>query len=196
MQTTIYLLRHAHTTPSPRYAPSFDWPLDAKGQDQAQALVPILGDLGIDVVCASPQLRAVETVAPFATHASLQVQDLEGLKECGFNRIWAVDFIALVQNHWADFDFAQPDCETHRSCQSRFLDTLVDVGRKHRGQSIVCCSGGQAIGLALNSIAPAYDFDDWKATRTPDLFKVQLDGNWLTWDRDFGSPKLESLLAD
>ena len=145
--TTIYLLRHAHTTPSPRYAPDFDWPLDEQGGSQAEALVPILDDLGIDVVCASPQLRAVETATPFATHAGFQVQGLEGLKECGFNRVWAVDFAALVQNHWADFDFAQPECETHRSCQSRFLSTLVDVGRRHAGQSVVCCSGGQAIGL-------------------------------------------------
>ena len=69
MPTTIYLLRHAHTTPSPRYAPDFDWPLDVHGRRQAEQLVPFLSELAIDAVLSSSQKRMVETVKPFCDDA-------------------------------------------------------------------------------------------------------------------------------
>ena len=184
MTATIYLLRHANTTPSRSYAPLFDWPLDALGQSQARRLVPLLMELRIDHVACSPQRRATETVMPFASMLGMGLESREELAESGFNRSWTDDFSALVQSHWDDFDYCRADCESHRNCQTRFVAALVELARARGGNTLVC-SGGQAIGLALQSIDDGFGFEDWAEIRTPDLFRLAWDGERLAWDREF-----------
>jgi 2,3-bisphosphoglycerate-dependent phosphoglycerate mutase len=155
-----------------------------------------MGDLGIEGIYSSPQTRAMETTAPYAEATGIPAQAVDGLAECAFNRVWAVDFLDLVRRHWSDFDYSMPNCESHRMCQSRFLRTLHEIAGANFGKALICCSGGQAISLALQSIDPSVGYEDWANISAPDIYKLDWDGERLGWDRSyvFGGP--ESLLSD
>jgi hypothetical protein len=60
-RTTIYLVRHAESQPSGD-VPEAAWPLSPRGLEQAQALVPVMRELGIIAIYASPYVRALHTV--------------------------------------------------------------------------------------------------------------------------------------
>ena len=195
MTTTIYLLRHAHTTASPQYAPDFNWPLDELGQTQSRQLVPVLSDLGIEAIFSSPQTRAMETVAPFSETTGNEIQAIDGLAECAFNRIWQVDFLEVVRRHWADFDYAMADCEAHSTCQRRLVGALHEICEADTGRKIVCCTGGQAIGLALHSIDPSFGYEGWASISVPDIYKLDAYRGRIDWDRTFFFDGPESLPA-
>jgi 2,3-bisphosphoglycerate-dependent phosphoglycerate mutase len=187
MTTTIYLLRHAHTTASPQYAPDFNWPLDEIGQTQARQLIPVLSDLGVEAIYSSPQIRAIETVTPFSVAAGIEIQAISGLAECGFNRTWQTDFLGLVRRHWSDFDYAMADCETHSACQRRFVKTLHRLCEAVTGGKLVCCTGGQAIGLVLHSIDPSFGYEGWSRIGVPDIYTLKACGDRIDWDRTYVS---------
>ena len=196
MVTSVYLLRHASTSPSPDFAPDFDWPLNTRGHGQARQLVPILTALGIDAVFSSPQRRAVETVAPFCKTGGLGIQFRDELRESGCNPTWVDDIGGVIRKHWDDFDYCVLEGEPHRTCQKRFVGALLQLAQDHRGKTLVCCSGGQAIGLALRSTDPDFGFDKCARMERPDLFKLTCDGDQLVRDWTFTFGGLEDMSSD
>jgi broad specificity phosphatase PhoE/8-oxo-dGTP pyrophosphatase MutT (NUDIX family) len=61
-------------------------PLDARGRQRAQALVPILATYGVTRVVTSPSVRCLDTVLPYAVAAGLEVRLKSGLSEEGFSK--------------------------------------------------------------------------------------------------------------
>jgi 8-oxo-dGTP pyrophosphatase MutT (NUDIX family)/phosphohistidine phosphatase SixA len=60
-------------------------PLNSLGEQQAQALVPILRAYGVARVVSSPGVRCVQTVAPYAAAQALPLVEVEALSEDGFD---------------------------------------------------------------------------------------------------------------
>ena len=56
-------------------------PLDRKGRRQAEALTPLLAELGVRRVVSSPYRRCVETVTPLAAALGVEVELDERLAE-------------------------------------------------------------------------------------------------------------------
>jgi 2,3-bisphosphoglycerate-dependent phosphoglycerate mutase len=185
MASTIYLLRHAAVSPSPAYAPDFDWPLNDRGRQQAEQLVAALTALGIAAAYTSPQRRALETVRPFAAAARLQLDPVEELRESRCNRAWVDDFEAMAARYWDDFDYRMDGCESHAEAQARFVGAICELAVRHAGEAIVCSSGGQVIALALHRADPSVGYRDWARIRKPDLLRLDWAEGELTWDREF-----------
>ena len=61
-------------------------PLNARGRDQAEALVPILASYGAFRVVTSPSVRCIDTVRPYAAAAGQKVRRRAGLSEEGFTQ--------------------------------------------------------------------------------------------------------------
>jgi 8-oxo-dGTP diphosphatase len=59
-------------------------PLNARGRDRAQALIPILAAYGVSRVVTSPSVRCLDTVLPFAVAAGRRTRLKSGLSEEGF----------------------------------------------------------------------------------------------------------------
>lgn len=59
-------------------------PLNSRGRDRAQALVPILAAYGVTRVVSSPSVRCLDTIAPYALAAGQRPRLKEGLSEEGF----------------------------------------------------------------------------------------------------------------
>jgi 8-oxo-(d)GTP phosphatase len=59
-------------------------PLDGLGDEQAEALVPLLTAYGIKRVLSADVLRCMETIGPYASHAQLTVESEPLLSEAGY----------------------------------------------------------------------------------------------------------------
>jgi len=59
-------------------------PLNARGRQRAQALVPILAAYGVTWVVTSPSVRCLDTVLPYAVAAGHEARPKAGLSEEGF----------------------------------------------------------------------------------------------------------------
>ena len=83
----VVVLRHGTSRPRDSWARAdADRPLVSAGRRQARALVALLPAWGPQRVVSSPLRRCLETVAPFATSAGLDVRTKSALSEDGARR--------------------------------------------------------------------------------------------------------------
>jgi 2,3-bisphosphoglycerate-dependent phosphoglycerate mutase len=181
-KTEIVLVRHAECAPS-RELPEADWPLSAAGVEQAQQLVDVLTPLGITVVFSSPYIRAVATVRPFAQRVGLEISLVPELRERKLTEERRDDWRQLLQQSWADFRFALPQCESSLACQQRMHACLTRLAARHRGQTLLVASHGNAIALYLHALDQTFGFEAWAAMRNPELFRITYDAGTPIWDR-------------
>jgi 8-oxo-(d)GTP phosphatase len=81
----LVIVRHARARPRSTW-PDNDTlrPLNSRGRERAQALVPILAAFGVTRVVTSPSLRCLDTVLPYAVAVGQQPRLKAGLSEEGF----------------------------------------------------------------------------------------------------------------
>jgi|APSaa5957512622_1039677.scaffolds.fasta_scaffold06404_2 2,3-bisphosphoglycerate-dependent phosphoglycerate mutase len=182
--TTLFLLRHAESAPSADL-PEPEWPLSPTGEEQALSLCDILPTLKIDHIYSSPYPRAVATAAPFAERAGLTVDIAPDLRERKLVEGFVDDWLETLEKSWTDFSFARPNCESSAACQERVDRCIADLVEKHPGETLLLSSHGNAIGLYLNSLDPAYGFAQWRQMRNPDLFRILYREIGPIWDTGF-----------
>jgi 8-oxo-dGTP diphosphatase len=79
---TVYLVRHAKAGSRSAWdGPDDQRPLIKSGRRQAEALVELLGDAGIQRIVSSPYVRCRQTVEPLAQVARLPVDLADALAE-------------------------------------------------------------------------------------------------------------------
>ena len=180
MTTTVYLLRHAESQPSPD-VPLVDWPLNQFGRQQALDLVPQLLQLDIKAIYSSPFPRARDTVAPFAIASGFPTRIDEDLRERKLTDNATPDFRETVRKTWSDFDYSPPGGESSAACQRRIVAAVESIANLNDGSTVLIVSHGNAISLYLNNAEPTFGFDGWAAMRTPDLFRVEVSGDSHVW---------------
>ncbi len=185
--TVIYLVRHAESQPHSDI-PEPDWPLSPKGVEQARQLVGQLSGLGISGIYSSPFPRALATVRPFAGVSGLDVKIHEDLRERKLAPGKLSDFRAVLRQSWSDFSFKVPGGESSEGAQTRVVNAIREITSEHPGSTLVVVSHGNAISLFLNSIDPAFSYDQWAAMKNPDAFKLHGDGGQFSWDRAWSLP--------
>lgn len=168
----FYLLRHAASAPSPD-VPEPDWPLNETGHKQARTLVDRLAGRRIDAVYSSPFRRAVATVRPLARARDLEIRTDDRLRERQLTDQWLDDHRQAVRRVWADFDLTLPGGESSAACQQRVVKAVGDLRARHASDECVLVSShGNALGLYLNDLDPAFGFAAWSELQNPDLFAV------------------------
>jgi 8-oxo-dGTP diphosphatase len=100
-----------------------DRPLDALGEDQAEALIPLLAAYRIQRVLSADVLRCLETIGPYAEEARLTVESEPLLSETGYAE--------------------QPDLA---------VDRLLELLSSHV-PSVVCSQGKTIPGLVTSACA-------------------------------------------
>lgn len=182
--TTLYLVRHAQARPLPEETEP-EWALSETGRTQAEALVPVLSGLGIQRVYTSPFRRSRDTLRPFAAAAGLKLVEHEGLRERCLTSGWIGDFREIWQRSWADLGYTLDGGESSLVCRTRMVAAVQEIAERHPGEIIALGSHGYSIGLFLTTLAPTFGIEEASAMRTPDIFKVVLEGPALRWDRGF-----------
>jgi 2,3-bisphosphoglycerate-dependent phosphoglycerate mutase len=176
MASTVYLLRHADSVPSPD-VPESDWPLSEQGHAQAESLVTVLRPLGIDRVVTSPYRRAVQSVAPFARQHDVTLHSDDRLRERHLTDEWLDDHEAAVRATWADFEHAHPGGESSAACQRRVVQAVDAWTERFASDTLLFSSHGNALSVYLHHLDADVGFDDWAAMQKPDLFRIE-EGAW------------------
>jgi 8-oxo-(d)GTP phosphatase len=81
----LVLVRHARSRSRTAWPnPDPLRPLNPRGRERAQALIPILAAYGVTRVVTSPSVRCLDTVLPYAVTAGKRARLKSGLSEAGF----------------------------------------------------------------------------------------------------------------
>ena len=184
--TTLYLIRHAQSRPHPDQTEA-DWPLSEVGEAQARGLADVLRPLGIQRLYCSPYRRCRDTLAPFAAEAGLAVISDDGLRERRIAGVWMSDFRDVWRRSWQDFSYALEGGESSWACRERVAAAAEAIAARHPGETIGLGSHGNAIGLLLNYVDPAFGLREASGLRTPEIVKVGRRGGRFFWDRTFAA---------
>lgn len=156
--TDILLIRHGendytHKGKLAGWTPAVR--LNEKGQAQAGAVAERLTSAPIKAIYSSPLERAMETAQPLAKAKGLSVHKLEGVGEVRYGewtgksikalsrtKLWAV-----VQRRPSAMEF--PGGETLRAVQSRAVDAIETLARRHPRHFVAVFSHGDVIKLIL-----------------------------------------------
>ncbi|MFZ0074649.1 MAG: histidine phosphatase family protein, partial [Exiguobacterium undae] len=95
--TTIYLVRHAHSTYSPDEKTR---PLSEQGTADAKQLISLFREVQPDYIYTSPYRRAIETVQPVAEHYGLPNEEAEAFQERLLAPSQLDDFQQAVEYVW------------------------------------------------------------------------------------------------
>lgn len=81
----LVIVRHAHAFPRSTWTqPDPLRPLDDRGRERAEALVPLLTAYGVIRVVTSPAVRCLNTILPYAVDRELKIRLKPGLSEESF----------------------------------------------------------------------------------------------------------------
>lgn len=119
--------------------------LNAHGREQARALGEAFKNAPLKAIYSSPLERALETAAPIAEAARLEVQKEAGLIETNVGAWQGRSLAALrLTKRWKTVQHAPsraqfPEGESFQECQSRIIATLEKILRKHKTNDMIAC---------------------------------------------------------
>jgi broad specificity phosphatase PhoE len=112
--------------------------LNEKGQQQAQGLGEALSGVPIKAVYSSPLERAMQTAEPIAVSHKLAIQQESGLMDAQVGKWQGKSIRALrLTNAWkivqhSPSRFQFPDGESFMDLQTRIVNSLESIVRKHK----------------------------------------------------------------
>ncbi|MBE7126617.1 histidine phosphatase family protein [Bacillus cereus group sp. MG9] len=172
--TTIYFVRHAHSTYTKEER---ERPLSDKGHIDADNVIHLLKEEHIDVVISSPYKRAIQTVQGIANTYNLSIQLEEDLRERLLSKEPVTDFNDAIQKVWEDWTFAYEGGESNDVAQRRAVLCMQNILGKYKGKNIVIGTHGNIMVLLMNYFDSKYDFQFWKTLHMPDVYKLTFDNN-------------------
>jgi broad specificity phosphatase PhoE len=111
--------------------------LNERGLNQAQALGEALKEVPIKAVYSSPLERAMETAGPIARARSLEIVPEPGLRDADVGK-WQGKSLKVLRltNAWkivqhSPSRFTFPEGESFMSVQTRIVNALEGIARKH-----------------------------------------------------------------
>jgi 2,3-bisphosphoglycerate-dependent phosphoglycerate mutase len=182
--TECFLIRHAQSQPD-KNTPEPLWPLSVAGVGQARLLKDKLLNAGITKIFSSPYPRAVDTVLPLAKALDLEIETHDDLRERKLTHGMIDNWLEELRKTWDDFDYHLAGGESSSVCQKRVRSCVMGILQKSGGAKIAVSSHGNALALLLNSIDPAFRFEQWQAMGNPHVYKILRDDAGLRWDKQF-----------
>ena len=160
--TRVFLVRHGATTltAEDRFAGETDVQLSDEGREQARRLAARLSGEKVAAVFASPLGRTVETARILAEPLGCEFETRDGLREISHGH-WEQLTRHEVEERFpaeaAEWDrdpytFAPADGESGLAVTARALPVLVEIVRKHPGETVLVVSHKATIRLLVSSL--------------------------------------------
>jgi probable phosphomutase (TIGR03848 family) len=155
--TLLLLVRHGTTPTTGQVLPgrAAGLHLSDRGREQAETVAGRLADRKITAVYASPLERTRETAAPIAKALNLRVKIARGLIECDFGEWTGAKLKELMKKpEWSTVQrypsgFRFPAGESFSGMQSRIVDTIGELVKRHPGETVVAVSHADPIKAAV-----------------------------------------------
>lgn len=186
--TRIYLARHAETdfNAQGRLQGRIDSPLTELGRRQAGMLAQRLADVELVACYASTSPRAVTTATLALGGRALPVIQDERLLEMAMGE-WEGRRISELTDtlpqdirryRGGERDFRAPGGENWLEVQTRMVDALTDIARKHEGGTVLIVSHGTSVRMLLGSIiGESVALQDLPRSRNCALSIIDWDGD-------------------
>jgi broad specificity phosphatase PhoE len=160
--TRVLMVRHGATILSAedRFAGATDVALSDEGREQTRRLAERLSHERIVAVYASPLGRTLETAQILAAPHKLDVQTCDGLREISHGR-WEQMTRREVEQKFPEeaaewekdpYTFAPLGGESGLAVTARALPAVIELVRKHAGDTILVVSHKGTIRLLLSSL--------------------------------------------
>lgn len=152
--TLVLLVRHGTTPTTGKVLPgrARGLHLSDHGREQAERAAERIGELGkVQAVYASPLERARETAVPIGRAVHKPVRIERGLLECDFGQWTGASLKRLMKKpEWSTVQrtpsaFRFPDGESFLEMQTRIVDAVDTIRRRHPGKTVVCVSHADPI---------------------------------------------------
>lgn len=181
MVTSVYFVRHAHSTYT---SDELNRPLSQQGIEGADKVTKLLSKENITDVISSPYKRAVQTVEGIAKLCGLEVITEEAFKERKLADKSVDNFEEAVVKAWEDLNFALPGGETGYYAQERGVQALERLLKEYRGRNIVIGTHGNIMVLIMNYYDSKFNYEFWCDLNMPDIYKLSFeDGNLIEVQR-------------
>lgn len=169
-KTTIYLIRHGECAGNKekRIRGCVDFPLNANGVEQAQALASAMKDKKIEYIYTSPLSRATTTAQILSEALGVRWEALEGLTNIHLgpweNRLKA-ELAETEPENWQTWldrpeELSIPGGETLDQVGERALTALQEIIEKHRGETLALIAHRGVLkpllAAALGVMRPSY----------------------------------------
>jgi 2,3-bisphosphoglycerate-dependent phosphoglycerate mutase len=168
-KTTIYFVRHAHSTYS---LDEESRPLSEKGIKDTECVTSVLKDFHIDLVISSPYKRAIQTVEGIADHFQLKIVMMDDLKERKLSDHPVPHFRKAMDKVWCNPELALEGGESNRTAQNRGVRAIKYILEKYREQNIVIGTHGNIMVLIMNYFDSRYGYHFWQALAMPDIYQL------------------------
>jgi len=183
LETTIYLLRHAHA----EWREDDDRPLSSAGIKAAHGVAERLYGRPIAAVYTSPSRRSVETVEPLARCLGLRPEVVTDLRERELPAVPPEEFDALVREAWSFPEQSPRGGESNVRAQIRGLAVVRTVVDRHVGSQVVLATHGNLLAIVLNAMDRKFAYEFWRRLSFPDVYQLTLAGTELrsverVWD--------------
>lgn len=173
--TSLYFVRHAES----RFIEGQERErgLTEQGYLDAEKVAQLLHKEDVEVLYSSPYLRAVHTIQRLADLCGKSVFIEEDLCERTLSgpHVKHDDFYEAKRQLYDDIAFAFPGGESGIQAQKRAVNTIEKMLGEHRGKKVVIGTHGDIMTLIFQHYNPSYDFDFWKGTTMPDIYRMDLD---------------------
>lgn len=179
IHTTIYFVRHAESP----YIEGEERTrgLSEKGLLDAMIVKDLMIDERIDIIISSPYERAIRTIKDLANELSEEIVIEEDLKERVIGNFCHLDFKEAKRKLYDDFDYMYPNGESSHQAQGRAIAIVDKVLQLYKGKIIVMGTHGDIMTLMMNHFDARYDYDFWKSTTMPDIYKLNFKGHELRY---------------
>lgn len=169
MTTTIYLVRHAHSTYSTDEQAR---PLSEQGRYDAEQLTTLFKGIKPDHIYASPYRRAIETVQPLAAQYGLVIQETAAVQERLLAPGELSNFQQAVGYVWEHPDENPYGGESNVTAQQRIVHEIKQLLKKHKKQTVVIGTHGNIMVLLMQHFDPTYGYDFWKTLKMPAVYRM------------------------
>ncbi|MEK3712799.1 histidine phosphatase family protein [Paenibacillus sp. FSL R7-0333] len=169
MVTTLYFVRHAHSTYS---TDELNRPLSEKGRADARRVTRLLLHENINILISSPYKRAIQTIEGLEEPLNAKIIIEDDFRERVLSSDPVPDFGQAISKVWEDFSFAWPGGESNLVAQNRGVQALYKVLQQYKGNSIAIGTHGNMMVLIMNALDKRYDYSFWKQLEMPDIYKL------------------------
>jgi 2,3-bisphosphoglycerate-dependent phosphoglycerate mutase len=178
MITEVYFVRHAHSVFSLENEETRE--LSEKGWRDAEKITQILFEENINQIISSSYVRARQTVEGLANLLNLEIELDSRFRErdlAARNHHFENPEEAM-QKVFSNPAYKFPGGETNFEVQQRGIDGLRDAVKKYKGQKISTGIHGNIMACTMNYFDKKYDFEFWKQTTKPDIYKLFINDHF------------------
>ncbi|QRG69561.1 histidine phosphatase family protein [Brevibacillus choshinensis] len=179
MKTHIYMVRHAESPFTLNEEETRE--LSEKGWRDAKRIATLLEAEQIDVFVSSSYRRAIQTVeiAARKLEKDIAIEPRFRERDLASHDHPFENFEQAVEKAFADPAYSYPGGESNRDACIRGVAAVKDVLAAYPGKKVAIGTHGNILTIIMNHFDDRYDFEFWKKTTKPDLYKLTFEGDSL-----------------